>query len=345
MSGQTTATPPTVFTNCRLCRGGQLVSENLAVSSETGEIVNDHHAGLASFDIVDMKDAIIAPGFIELQTNGMRGFHFAHFEQPATYAEKLTEVARYLPQTGVAGFYATIPTVHADEFKKILPNLHPREIPDGATLLGAHAEGPYLHSSKKGAHNESLFHQPSTPATEVYGQTAKSNETLKLVTLAPELNGIGTPYFGIIPDGNHLHPSVASMLFRANPSKCITITDSIELAGLPDGTYPGHSQIPHHQTKVGTRVVIDGTETLIGGCAGLDRRVRHLSEWCACSLAEAVRTVTEHVVDLMGDRARGRLEVGRRADMLVLNLAGRVRETWVAEESVVESGCASLISE
>ena len=271
-------------------------------------------------------------------------------------------------------------------------------------MLGAHAEGPYLHPSKKGAHNASLFHTPSTPPTKVYGDLAASNDTLKLVTLAPELEGttgltkdltnknirvsLGhssatysqglaavhsgasclthtlnamaplhhrdpglaglvtaapstaheSPYFSIIPDGNHLHPSVATLLFRSNPTKCIIITDSIELAGLQDGTYPGHSQIPHNQTKTGSRVTIEGTETLIGGCAALDECVRNVVQWSGCSLAEAVRCVTENIVDFMGERSRGRLEVGRKADLVILDDEGHVLQTWIGGKKVWEKG-------
>lgn len=285
---------------------------------------------------------------------------------------------------------------------QILPSLCPREIQGAASLLGAHAEGPYIHPSKKGAHNASLFHQPSTSPEQVYGHVATTSSTLKLVTLAPELedadllvrklthNGIRvslghstasytqglaairagatclthtlnamaplhhrdpglaglvtaapsatseSPYFSIITDGNHLHPSVATMLFRANPGNCIIITDSIELAGLPDGSYPGHAQIPHNQVKQGSRVVIEGTETLIGGCAGLGECVRNLLEWSGCDVAEAVRCATENVADFMGDNERGRLGVGRRADFVVLNDSGEVVQTWISGSKVWE---------
>lgn len=282
---------------------------------------------------------------------------------------------------------------------QILPLLAPRDIPDGAALLGAHAEGPYLHPSKKGAHNASLFHLPNqTNPTDIYGPSAETNSILKLVTLAPELPGAenlvlhltyrgirtalghssatysqglaaikvgasclthtlnamtplhhrdpglaglitadaeslldaASPYFSLIADGNHLHSSVASMLFRANPERCILITDSIELAGLPDGTYPGHSQIPMNQTKQGSRVVIEGTETLIGGCAGLDECVQNLVRWSGCGVAQAVRCVTENVAALMGEKRRGVLEVGRRGDFVVLDEKGSVKRTFVA---------------
>lgn len=154
-----------------------------------------------------------------------------------------------------------------------------------------------------------------------------------LVTATPS-TASSSPYFSIITDGNHLHPSIATMLFRANPSKCIVITDSIELAGLPDGTYPGHAQIPCNQTKQGSRVVIEGTETLIGGCAGMGECVRNLLTWSGCEVAEAVRCSTENVADFMGDMTRGKLEAGRRADFVVLSDDGEVMQTWIGGKKV-----------
>ncbi|KAF2171222.1 carbohydrate esterase family 9 protein [Zasmidium cellare ATCC 36951] len=365
----------TSFYNCRVCKNGKLVDENISFSNETGLFQDSN--GYISTDAIDLQGKIIAPGFIELQTNGMRGFHFTHFDDEESYAKKLDEVARYLPSQGVTSFYVTIPTVASSDFQKILPSLKPRQIPSGASLLGAHAEGPYLHPSKKGAHNASLFHLPTTSPTEIYGPTAHDSSTLKLITLAPELPDSGplithltaqnikvslghssatyttglaalaagatclthtlnamaplhhrdpglaglittleqppppSPYFSIIPDGHHLHPSITTLLFRANPTKCILITDSIELAGLPDGTYPGHAQIPHKQTKIGSRCV------------------RNLVGWSGCGVAEAVRCVTENVVGFMGDEGRGALEVGRRADFVVLDHGGDLLETWV----------------
>lgn len=267
-------------------------------------------------------------------------------------------------------------------------------------MLGAHAEGPYLHPSKKGAHDPSLFKEVASSAGEIYGPCGESSETLKLVTLAPEIasssslikdltskgvkvslghssasysegveavkagatalthtlnamtslhhrdpglaglvsmpesDGLSSPYYSIIPDGNHLHPSVATMLFRAKPEKCILITDSIELAGLDDGVHPGHAQIPGKQRKTGSKVTIDGTDTLVGGCASLQECVRNIMRWSGCDVAEAVRCVTENVANMMGDDTRGKLEAGRRADFVVMNDEGEILQTWVAGKMV-----------
>jgi N-acetylglucosamine-6-phosphate deacetylase len=113
MSGRTTT-----FTNCRLCIAGKLVQRDLVVSNDTGRILYDTPS--TDSETINLGGAIIAPGLIELQTNGMRGFHFTHFEDEQSYAKKVDEVARYLPSTGCTGFYATIPTVSAEDFKKVL---------------------------------------------------------------------------------------------------------------------------------------------------------------------------------------------------------------------------------
>jgi N-acetylglucosamine-6-phosphate deacetylase len=149
----------------------------------------------------------------------------------------------------------------------------------------------------------------------------------------PTIHKPSPPYYTVIADGQHLHPNTVSLLHRANPKRAITITDSIELASLPDGTYPGHSQIPFQQTKAGNRATIAGTDTLIGGCIPLQQSVRNLMEWSGCGIAEAVGTVTENVAGLMGidgEGGRGVLKEGRRADLTVLSEEGEVLQTWVA---------------
>ena len=154
----------------------------------------------------------------------------------------------------------------------------------------------------------------------------------------PSLPGLMTspesPFYSIIPDGIHLHPATVALAFRANPQKTMLITDSIELAGLPDGIYPGHAQIPQKQQKIGNKVTIANTDILIGSCIGIDECVRNLAAFSRCSLAESIRCATENIANFMGLTDRGILETGRRADIVVLDKAGRVQQTWVGGKRV-----------
>lgn len=133
----------------------------------------------------------------------------------------------------------------------------------------------------------------------------------------------------MIADAIHVHARVVGIAYRSSPSHCILITDSIELAGLPDGLYPGHAQIPLNPLKAGSQVTIEGPHTLIGTCIGLDECVRNRIAWAEIPVEQAVRCVTENVAAAVRLEDRGALEInlGRKGDFVVLGEGGEVRET------------------
>ncbi|KAF2664188.1 Metallo-dependent hydrolase [Microthyrium microscopicum] len=389
----------TTFTNCRLCINGELVEgERLVVSQDDGLILPS--TGYIGGEIEDLDDAIIAPGFLELHTNGSNGFHFTSYSDDAQYAASLESLAAFFPSHGITSFWATIPTVEQSLYTKILPSLKPKTFPTGASLLGAHLEGPYLHPSKAGAHNPSLFQPATTSPTSIFGAHATSNSSIKHITLAPDLpsapslirtlvstnikvslghtsasydsalaalsagatglthtlncvptlssrapgpaglislpvnHGPPPPYFALLADGAHLHPRTAALLLNAAPKRAMLVSDSIELAGLPDGTYPGNAQIKGAQEKKDGRIVLKGTETLVGSCVHVDTCVRNMASWTGGDIASAIRAATENVADFMGLTDRGKLEEGRRADFVVLDDEGNVKQTWIAGNRV-----------
>ncbi len=180
-------TSATQFINCRLCVNGILISSPLTIDSNGFIIPNSPLPG--NTQTIDLKNATISPGFIELQINGALGFHFAHEKEPAVYQAGVQKLAKYLPKTGVTAFYPTVPTVSSAVFKQVLPFLKPEEFPDSASVLGAHVEGPFLAPSKKGAHDAANMHIPSSSTLEdIYGEE-NLRDSIKVLTLAPELPG------------------------------------------------------------------------------------------------------------------------------------------------------------
>lgn len=101
--------------------GGKLIEDQLVVSDDTGLILP--RTGYIGGDAVDLEEGIIAPGFLELQTNGLLGFHFTHFTDEEQYAAEIDKAAKYLVTQGVTGFWGTIPTVSSEEFKKVSGSL------------------------------------------------------------------------------------------------------------------------------------------------------------------------------------------------------------------------------
>ena len=108
--------------NCRLCVRGELLPNSTLIFSTDDGLICERPPYISDIEYdnaINFDNKIIAPGFLELQTNGMRGFHFTHFDDKESYAKKVDEIARYLPSHGVTGFWATVPTVASEEFKKV----------------------------------------------------------------------------------------------------------------------------------------------------------------------------------------------------------------------------------
>lgn len=107
----------TTFTNCRYALNGSLIDDHLVISDETGLILK--REGYIGGELVDLDDNIIAPGYLELHTNGANGFHFTHFEDQESYKGKIDGIARHYVTQGVTGFWATLPTIKEEEFQQV----------------------------------------------------------------------------------------------------------------------------------------------------------------------------------------------------------------------------------
>ena len=105
------------FVNGQICINGRLEGGSVFIDSETGYIVekSDHKV----IDTVDLRGRILAPAFMELQTNGCVGVHFTDYKTSRNYQANLEKVSRYLVTRGVGAFWVTIPTVSTEVFKKV----------------------------------------------------------------------------------------------------------------------------------------------------------------------------------------------------------------------------------
>lgn len=136
----------------------------------------------------------------------------------------------------------------------------------------------------------------------------------------------------IITDGVHIHPAVLKQAVRLlGADRIITITDGMQALGLPEGSYT-YNRIPY-ESKGGTARYHDGT--LIGTAVGLSDLVKRLVDYTDLSLEEAIQTVTLNPARLLGLESRkGSIEVGRDADMVLLNEDLSVHRTIVAGKVV-----------
>ncbi|MDX1650136.1 MAG: amidohydrolase family protein, partial [Myxococcota bacterium] len=126
----------------------------------------------------------------------------------------------------------------------------------------------------------------------------------------------------LICDGVHVHPDVVRIAARAKDERLLWITDRVD----PSRHGWGAGEV--HDDGRALRLP-DGT--LAGSSLGMDRAVRNAVAFGACTRLEAVAAATLRPARLLGLEAeRGTLRPGARADLVVLDDAGRVAETWLA---------------
>ncbi|TKA80546.1 hypothetical protein B0A55_01997 [Friedmanniomyces simplex] len=127
------------------------------------------------------------------------------------------------------------------------------------------------------------------------------------------------PYYGVISDGIHLHPTTVKIAWAAHPEGFILVTDAMKTVGLPDGTYDWTNG--DRWVKRGALLTREGSETIAGSSATLVECVGNFWTWSHASVPEVVRAVTETPAEMLGLRGvKGCLEAGADADLLVLDV-------------------------
>jgi N-acetylglucosamine-6-phosphate deacetylase len=136
----------------------------------------------------------IYPGFIDLQINGGYGI-----DVMSASAEDLLHLSHCLAHEGTTGWLPTVITSPLDKIERCdaiiaeaiaaQQELEKRtdrtdRTPTGATILGMHLEGPFISPHRRGAHPP-LNLIPQGEALE----RIRRLKTLKLITIAPELDG------------------------------------------------------------------------------------------------------------------------------------------------------------
>jgi N-acetylglucosamine-6-phosphate deacetylase len=139
---------------------------------------------------------------------------------------------------------------------------------------------------------------------------------------------------GLIVDGIHVAPTAVAAARKAlGPDRLMLVTDAVAALGLPAGPL----QLGSTAVVAGPSGVRTADGTLAGSTLSMDRAVRNLMAFTGCSLADAVRCASATPAALLGDASRGRLEPGRRGDVVVLSPQGFVVATVVAGEVVWKS--------
>lgn len=129
------------------------------------------------------------------------------------------------------------------------------------------------------------------------------------------------PFFGIIADGIHLHPSAINIAWHAHPEGFILVTDAMALVGLPDGVHEWTNG--DRIVKKGYTLTLEGHDDKIAGSSiSLIECVNNFLKWSGVDVAKALGSVTSTPAKMLGvDNVKGNLQAGADADLVVLDEA------------------------
>ncbi|TCD66659.1 hypothetical protein EIP91_001077 [Steccherinum ochraceum] len=201
------------FTNCLLpLEDGSLVEQDLWIDERRGVILDAQRTFFLRKErptkIIDLGGNVLSPGLMDIQINGAYGFDFSVYDgDEEAYRQGLKTVAEKIVETGVTSLVPTIITQEKSLYPTILNLLRPYQANNSATLLGWHAEGPFIQLAKRGAHApEYLQPAPAGFQTfeEIYGaenlidkedwlMTEDGQEKavgVRIITAAPEVDGV-----------------------------------------------------------------------------------------------------------------------------------------------------------
>ncbi len=137
--------------------------------------------GNVPFDatVIDANGGFVSPGLIDIHIHGYLGKDVCDGEE-----ESIRTISKGLLANGVTGYLPTTMTVDMKVIRKALEvcrSLKEESMGwQGSTILGCHAEGPFISESKKGAQDPKYILKPDADFVKEYA------DIIRVITLAPE---------------------------------------------------------------------------------------------------------------------------------------------------------------
>src|SRR6266508_2665672 len=251
----------------------------------------------------------VVPGFVDIHVHGGGGASFL-----SANPDEAARAVAFHRRRGTTTTLASLVTAPLDILEGQLSAL--ADLCADGLLAGIHLEGPWLNSVRRGAHDPAFLRPPALP--EVRRLLAAGGSALRMVTLAPELDG-------------GLDAVRAVVAAAAGPDRVALITDAIAGAGMGDGEY----ELGGLRVRVGDGVArLANTGSIAGSTLTIDAAFRHAVADVGLPLEVAARLTSATPARVLGLGDVGAIEPGRRADLVVLDeklevVAGMARGAWV----------------
>jgi N-acetylglucosamine-6-phosphate deacetylase len=313
--------------------------------------------------VASAPDVTLAPGFVDLQVNGVDDLDVA--------AARDADWDRFddlLLPTGVTSWCPTLVTAPLGDMAERAARVPARE-----SIVGVHLEGPFL-GGRPGAHPRDLLR----PIDLDWLLALPSH--VRIVTLAPELDGAPDAVRALVARGvtvslghssasleqvracidagagmvTHLFNGMPALHHREPGVVGAALTDDRVVAGLIADLVHVHpvaievafrakparialvtDAVAWRSARIGRiEITHDGSAprlpdgTLAGSSLTMDAAVRNVVEHANVPLPAALVAASTTPAALLGLLDRGQIEAGRRADLVRLDADLQVRGVW-----------------
>lgn len=311
----------------------------------------------------DAIDAILVPGFIDLQVNGINGINVASADD-----SQWQRLNRLLLKSGVTSWCPTLVSASKDSLAMSLGLIHSRMQRQrnnhkvvASSILGAHMEGPFLGAAI-GAHD-----RHSVVEIDLHW-IAQLPACVALMTIGPELKDVVAAVRLLRLQGiavslghtrateqqflqakeagaqmvTHLFNAMSGVHHRETGVALTALTDDEMFASIiVDLEHVSRRAVqlafrskPHRMILVTDSVraetisaprLSDGI--LAGSVLSMDQALRNTVGTCSIPLSVALTSTSSNPAEVLGLTDRGDISVGKRADLVVLSHEMSVLQT------------------
>ena len=167
--------------NGKLILKDRIVEGKALLYTDVIEGIVDADKVPADAEIIDAAGKYVAPGLIDLHIHGYLGKDVCDGS-----VESMRTICEGIVKNGVTGFLPTTMTVDMQVIIKALETCRALKEEsktwNGTTILGVHAEGPFINTKKKGAQNPEYILVPSAEFVKEYA------DVIRIISLAPEMD-------------------------------------------------------------------------------------------------------------------------------------------------------------
>jgi N-acetylglucosamine-6-phosphate deacetylase len=171
-----------IYTAERIFTGYQMLHQHAVIVTDdvVTEIIPSNKLNTDT-EIVDLRNSVIAPAFIDLQLYG------AHKKLLSAYpdADSIKAIYDYSKAGGASHCMPTVSTNTYETIFKCIDAVKDYWNAGGQGVLGLHVEGPWISKEKRGAHNEDWIFSPTIQQAKELLEYGKG--VVKMITVAPEV--------------------------------------------------------------------------------------------------------------------------------------------------------------